>query len=376
MALLLLGPLLVAAVVLAVLRPAWGVPPWAPAGGAAALALLLAALLWLVRRGPVPAHLRALEHSWTQLVPRLPLEDAPGKGLPLAAGLAEVSIGRGSPEARAEVLAWACAAADRAARADPRLAVCAGALTRLVIEDNVAAGDDPAPVLARQVARCFEGKLPLGFAAGLLRRWGMPWWTAGKRRRLRVLLCARAFEAGLEVRDLLDLGSLCAELGAVLDVEDGDALGQLGLLWSLRAGHDWEEAGKAATAFEVAERAAGEPLLEKHPDLLLAVRGTPPLYVCAGGVWLEETCYEQEPAGGALPHTGAERLKRWLGYYFREFRPQLAAVSGRHSGAAMARLLECNGVQCPECRRRLLPRAGEVGITTEEGAGQTAAVPG
>ncbi len=393
-------PLLVAAGVLAVLQPplevlqSWNLPRWALGAAVGGLALLVALLVPLLKRRPPPPQARALNHGWTRLVRHLCVEGFPGEGLPLTAGLAEISPGRGNIEGRREVVEEARIIADRVARAQPGLALCAGVVTRLALEESEE--KEPLKALAGQVGRCFEGKMPLGFAAGLLRRSGGLRSTAAERRRLRVLLCARAFDAGLEVRDLIVLGRACAELGAVLDVDHGDALVQLRLLWSLRPGRDWEAAGSATTVFDLAQREDSESLLSKHADLLLAARGTPPLYVCGDGVWFQSECFTEEPqritsvarslhAGGGYdlivggrrlwfaedPAPLAERLESWLGWYFRAFLPQLGAYRGRRSGAAMAKLLERSGVECPECQRRLLPRIGDVAFAAE-GAEPTA----
>jgi hypothetical protein len=390
----LTGPLLVTAAVLAVLRPrlelleSWNLPQWSPAAAVGGLALFVALLIWLFKRRPAPAHGRALNHGWTQLVRHLQFTGFPGEGLAVTAGLAEMSAGRGNVNARAEVLQEARLVADKAARSDPGLAVCAGAVARLAIEELEER--DPMVALVGQVARCFEGKMPLGYAGGLLRRSSGSRSLEAERRRLRVLLCARAFDMSLEVRDLLALGCACPELGAVLKVEHGDALVQLRLLWSLRPGRDWEAAGAATAVFDVAQRAEGESLLAKHEDLLLTVRGSPPVHVCCDGVWLQNECFTEEPeqvkivargrhAGGGYeltvgdrrlrfaedPTSAAEQLERWLAWYVREFLPQLSAVRGRRSGAAMARLLERSGVECAECHRRVLPRVGDIAFAAE-----------
>jgi hypothetical protein len=55
------------------------------------------------------------------------------------------------------------------------------------------------------------------------------------------------------------------------------------------------------------------------------------------------------------------RLKRWFGYLFSEFLPQVADVHTWQApeGSKFAQFQEA--VACPKCRRPLLPRAGEVG---------------
>ena len=97
------------------------------------------------------------------------------------------------------------------------------ALYLLMIEDAAAAGDDPVPLVVEQLARCFGGRLPMVFAERLLEDWRCDWWTRGNLARLRVLLCDRAFEAGFEVRNLLDAGQSAAALGSVLGCDEGTA---------------------------------------------------------------------------------------------------------------------------------------------------------
>ena len=59
------------------------------------------------------------------------------------------------------------------------------------------------------------------------------------------------------------------------------------------------------------------------------------------------------------------RLEKWLRFFFQEFRPQLATVYRNRAPAAARRLVARNGVRCPDCRRRVLPVLGELGITAD-----------
>src|SRR5262249_18337524 len=113
--------------------------------------------------------------------------------------------------------------------------------------------------------------------------------------RLRVLLLDRAFEAGLEVRDILDVGRATPTLGTVLNVEDLGGLARLRLLWSLRASRPWDRRGQAFAAFGVAAAEDGAALLARFPDLLLAVRSSPPLYLCGRGLWFLDTWFPEMP---------------------------------------------------------------------------------
>ena len=59
------------------------------------------------------------------------------------------------------------------------------ALRRLEIEDRIAAGHDPAALVAAQLGLCFQGRLPLTFAEQLLAGWEHDCWTRANLARLR-----------------------------------------------------------------------------------------------------------------------------------------------------------------------------------------------
>ncbi len=354
----LAGPPLLAAGALAYLMPSWGVPPWVPAAGCAGLGMLIAGAVRLLWRAPGDPRERALRHAWGVLVPRLAARGFPGESLPLTASLANAGISRGEVRDRAEALEAACQAAEELTRTNPSLGLCAGVVARLAVEDRGKEAEDVVSVLADELARCLTGEMPLTFASGLLHPREVPGWGEGEHSRLRVLLCQRAFNAGLEAADLCDLGRACAPLGALLNVEDAGSLAQLRLLWSLRERRSWEEIGPAVTVFEVADSSDAADRLEQCPDLLLAAEGEPPLDVCCRGVVRPEV-------GGA-----AERLRAWVDYYTRRFLPQVAAVQKRRSPGALRPALEHNTVGCPACQQPLVPCPGEVGLAVT-----TAAVP-
>src|SRR5262249_7014079 len=125
-------------------------------------------------------------------------------------------------------------------------------LWRLSIEDAAAAGRDPVMLVVSQVERVLRGRLPAAFADQLLLHWQSDTWTEVNLARLPVLLCERAFDAGLEVPDLSELEQLAPALSDALHSEDTDGLARLRLLWTLRMGRPWERCGPAATVFELA----------------------------------------------------------------------------------------------------------------------------
>ncbi|MCI0463149.1 MAG: hypothetical protein L0Z62_39890, partial [Gemmataceae bacterium] len=397
--LLLAGPLLLAAGVLAFVElplDLGGLPPWAPAAGVGGLGLLLALLILLLWPRPGDPRQRGVNHAWTVLVPRLHRDGFSAEGLAFVAGLAGASRERGDVSARAASLPNAIEAAQKAAQADPRLGVCAGLLARLEAEDRARAGEDPVPLLAERLVGCVQGDLPLGFATGLLGPREGPAWTELERRRLRVLLCARAFEAGLGADDVIESSRICEALGLVLGNVDAEALARVRLLWSLRDERPWDLVGPATTVFDLATvPAAGEGLLAEYPDLLLAPAGDDQLYVTARGVCLAGVHMTEKPERVELvrrerefvvvagrqrfrfeddPGDLAQRLEGWLRWYFRSFLPGLTTAGAAGAPEAARKRRQRNALTCPECGVALLPCVGAVGVATQEGAAARPAV--
>jgi hypothetical protein len=225
--LVLAGPLLLLTAVLALLPSLGGLPRWLPAAVGGGLGLLTALGIWRFWPKPAEVRWRVLHHAWTVLAPYLQRQGFPGESLEVLAGLAELSTGRGDPKARAKPLAAARAACAAAARSDPSLAVWAGALTWLALDDAAREGEDPVPALAAELLRCVRGELPLGYAAELLRDRDGGRWSDEDRQALRGQLVEQASAAGLGLQALLDAGRACDALGAVLEVANERALAEL-----------------------------------------------------------------------------------------------------------------------------------------------------
>ena len=101
--LLFLVPLIVAAVVFAVLPPLLGMRPVAPVTGvlfAALMAYIAVRATWGAESGAD----RAVDHAWTLLVPRMLQVEGRRADAAFLAGLAVASRGRGDPEAREDQL--------------------------------------------------------------------------------------------------------------------------------------------------------------------------------------------------------------------------------------------------------------------------------
>jgi hypothetical protein len=408
--LVLTGPLVLAALAMAVALPAPFrlVPPLLPVVLLLLAAVVVYAVARLRRRDSAPALDRAVDHAWQRLAPRLHAADFSLDDSAFLAGLALTSIGHGQPAARQPNLARTVSLTAKAVGSGVKAARHLAGLERLAIEDAAAAGQDPVPLTTEQVGRCFEGKLPLTFAEGLLADWVSDWWTRGNRARLRVLLCDRAFEAGLELTDLVECGHLAPALASVLDTADLNGLARLRLLWSLRPRRPWDRCGEALTAFEVAGPADSRKRLGQYPDLLLVQEIPPPRWaapemaerrpwaevvVCGRGIAFQNTLFEEPPrsvevllrapedGGGSEllldgqrfsfmtdPEPLAARLERWFRWYFGEFVPRLAEVRSWRSPAVAATLHALEAVSCPECDRVLLPRIGEIGLALNDTA--------
>jgi hypothetical protein len=380
-----------AALILSLLLPLFGVPALLPVAAALTLALalgLFVSFLWREPRKPLD---RAIDYAWELLVPRLHAESLALEDSAFAAGLARASAGRGRAEVRAEALKQLRQQTETAVASAHGPVRHLAALWRLTAEDLARAGSDPVPLLVAQAGRCVDGKLPLSFIGEILHDWDAPWWTTGRRARLRVLLCDRAFEAGLEVQDLMEIGRVTSSLGAALKTDDTEGLAHLRLLWSLRPNRPWDRFGKTATVFEqAADAETSETRLAKYPDLLFTVEENPIMHVCVRGVVVQEEIFTAPPrtievvsrqlllqAGHELildersfflpddPEPVARRLERLFRYFFHEFRGLVPAVSRWRSPAVSRTLRAQNAVPCPQCRQPVLVRRGEVGIGME-----------
>lgn len=358
--------------------------------------LLLASLVGVVVRWHVgkweTLSDRAVNYAWRLLVPRLHAEGFSANDSEFIAGLALLSAeGYGSVALRQKPLEeliarTRLAVADRQAPS-PHLS----ALWRLLVEDRTGIGDDPVQLWVEQIAPCFTGKLPLACADQLLAGPEKRAFSLGNRARLRVLLCERAFEAGLETSDLLEAGRRAPALGYVLRTDNAEGLARLRLLWSLRPRKPWEEAGPAQTVFELAaDPDEGRAILEECPDLLLVSLHSPDTILCDRGVIFEQNVFTQPLAlvevtargpwkrGGydlALddkrfrfdrdPSNLVARLERWFRFYFNDFAIRLKEVfSWDASGSAIP--IGHEVATCRKCGRTFVARPGELGIPFEE----------
>jgi hypothetical protein len=380
-------------------------------GAAAVIAVLVltgAALLtqWIVRKGwpgGAPPE-RLVRHAWMLLAPRLHESDFRPDDSAFLAGLARITPPDAFPRTQTPFLVELLKRTEVAASVGACPSNQLAALHRLAVEDAFSRGADSVPLVVEQVARCFQGRLPLTYAESLLTDWCSNMWTRGARVRLRILLCDRAFEAGFEVTNLLDVGRTGPVLGEILGTDDPTGLAALRLLWSQRPTRPWDPCGEARTVFDLAADASHADLLGRRPDLLL--RQSEPLWIvaaeggeepmrpaeillCAGGVWLQDVRFvetptvveeTQTPFGGELAlgkhrfrgageiDALARRMERWSRFAFNDFLPRIAGVAAWRSPERAAILRAWGAAPCPECGRYMLARAGAIGVALDEAA--------
>jgi hypothetical protein len=396
--LVFVGPLVVAALILASLPLDLGVSRLVPVLTFLVPALLFAVWIHLANWRESPSD-RVLRLAWTRLASSLHADDFSIADSAFVAGLAEESLERGQAPARARILERMLQFTEKAVAAHPEALHHLAALRALTLADQVDAGGDPVTLTVAQVKRCFSGKLSLAYADKLLSLWRKEWQTRINLVRLRILLLDSAFEAGFEVRNLLAAGQAAPELGRALGTDDPGNVARMRLLWSLRPSRPWDRCGDAETAFGLAESGSANSILSKYPDLLLYQSGAGSgrrnpamqVIVCGRGVAFEGRLFNEPPRttewtsrqngeadrhvvlldGEGIPIRGdpdeaVARIERWFRYYFNDFVSQVAEVY-RWTSPHVAAILRAWGiVTCPECSRRFTARPGEVGISLED----------
>jgi hypothetical protein len=388
-----------------VMPGAGGMVPFGFVAGLLFVALGVEILVRMFWVQPIPLSDRALQYAWQLLVPRLHADGFKLEDSAFAAGLAQATPARRSGLVRAPLLLRLAKETEDAVQkrvAPPDHLV---ALRRLMIADAVSLGADPIPLVVEQLARCFEGKVPMAYAERLLADWEADWWTTGNLARLRILLCDRAYEAGFEVQNLLDAGRSAPALAEVLKTAEVQGLAALRLLWSARAAQPWDRNGQAVTGFEVAANPARARLLAEYPDLVLwqeerawqvmaeAGRdklGPVEVFLCARGVVLQEVLFTQTPANIEVINKSigydlilgeqrfrstedldglARRMERWFRYWFNEFLPMTKNVVNWKPPDRAALMQAWGATPCPHCGKHLLARVGEVGVALDEAVG-------
>jgi hypothetical protein len=339
---------------------------------------------------------RAIDYAWTMLLPQLHQPQFSPSDAQFLAALALASRGHGHPAWRAETLAALLTQTRQAVRMGQAGVGELAALVQLHLHDLHRQGQDPIVPLAAEVWAALSGQMPLDYAQAVLALGEAGWFDRGSKARLRVLLCAEAFAAKLEVPDLIELGRLLPNLGEILGKDDLDGLSRLRWLYSLQKSRPWQKVGPAASVFQLARYPTlSQQQLEAYPDLLLfqpmsdyadhQADPSPIIITMRGIAYRNELLTDpSEPieivprggrTGGFLLRFGRQEfahssppvklsrlLQAWVKYYFREFTPKIDRVLRWRNPAQLARLIAQKTIRCPECHLVFLKRPGEVGL--------------
>jgi len=396
------GAVLAAAVVLALLVPPRLVNPVALV---VRFVLAAAGVYGIVyfRRRPLPRPAEsAVDGGWAVLARRLVDRPEAGDGgaTRFLTRLCRASIGRGDPVVRVGVLnRVAERAAAGANESAPALELLAAA-TFLQVDDSARLGSDRAGGVAALAAAGFRDDLPfeyVGYVAEcFLGR--PPAADPADGDRLRVLLLAAAFAAGLKPRDLIDVWAVAPHLRRAMAVEPPHRLGLFHAVWGMRHTRGWEAVGPAVSAFELARVAphVSARVLADFPDALLVQRfpdapDLGPLVVCCRGVALNgflvadpeaEVGVTKDGRGyevafgrhrfvvGAKPPDGfADLVRDWLAYRARVLLPHLDGYLAPGSAEVSGRVMWPYCRRCEVCETVSAVAAGTVGtpVRTPDG---------
>jgi len=179
-----------------------------------------------------------------------------------------------------------------------------------------------------------------------------------------------------------------------LETASTDRLAILRLLWSLRPRRPWDRWAQAVTAFELAAAPdRGEAYFDKYPHLLMVDETPPQIVLCDRGVVFRNLLFNSMPrvieAKARREEDGisyelvvddhrfrmeadtghlAQRLKTWCHFFFGEFLPQIEDVMTWKAPGKCKTLYFEEPVPCPECRRLVLPKVGDVGVLVGKGS--------
>jgi hypothetical protein len=266
----------------------------APSQTFASIGGVLALGAYLVVRFTQTAHDtsedRLIDIAWLRIAPRQAGKERATRFL---IRLCRASLGRGNSVNRAELLyRLADHAREKAAESDLQLQLLA-AVSVLQVEDEAKYGRDGVAGIAELAAKGLSGTLPTDYAEYVVESYFSRPRDAGETGRLRILLLAAAFEAGLVPCDLLELWRGAPCLKQAMMMEPVHRLGLLFGLWRSRDEQAWRSVGDAMSVFELARTSPPTAIriLAQFPDLLLvhhleeeieALVG--PVLVCSRGV--------------------------------------------------------------------------------------------
>ncbi len=348
--------------------------------------LVAGGLLYLVWPTPMPAEHRLLAVAWRLLVPEILQEQMGPRDWSFLRGLVEMSNRVPTVKIDADLLLHCCEEVSVSARTEPIARACLASLSRRSIAGMRDAGEKPWDLLLTLADEVFKAKLPPVFLVELLACFHggeRDAWPKSQLNALPILLADRAFAAGVELEDWLNLGRAFAVLDAVLRLNQPMHWIRFQAFWQKRDGKHWQRAGEALTALELANASENyADILKHYPDVLLYAP-KPNIVIGTQGVWIEGACITSYPKGASIavqrgdgrytlqigeqrvrmnddPRGNLEEIRRWVEWYFRDFLPAVpnaapAMLSCRH------RMWQLGARTCPECDKKFVPCPGDLG---------------
>jgi hypothetical protein len=357
-----------------------------------AFSVLLYAAVRLIR-GPLPNPSdRVVDAAWREIAPRV------GRSLPavrLLTRLCRTSIGHGDPAERTEVV-WELVehAAVLAEKGGVYLQLLAAARI-LQAHDAAAFGRDWVHGLVTIFEPFLRGELSGSYAEAAAEvLLGTEAFGDRETARLRVLIAAAGFDAGLTPADFADLAAACSQF-ARLVAGGEDWLRLLYAVWKMRHTRPWEaHIGEAEPVFDFARSAPGISgrTLAAAPDTLLVYRFDGVAHdelgvvligrkgVTLAGVTVADpdaiVTIEKGRGSGSVLVFGPNRLavrrrlservaaalKGWLRFRAERLLPAAEQADRRGVPERIRQLITRDAFDCPLCTTRAVFRTGEVGI--------------
>lgn len=301
-----------------------------------------------------------------------------------------VSLGRGNPELRAAMLnRIAARARNKSAQSKAELQLLA-AVNVLQVEDEAQFGRDVIAGIAALSSEGFAGELPADYAEYVVESYSSREREPGEIARLRILLLAAAFEAGLVPRDLLDLWAGAPNLRRTMMMEPAHRLGLLFGVWRTREAQEWQSVGPAETVFDLARTSppTAARVLAQFPDLLLFSRPEwdievliGPLLICSRGLAVGGYLTADPDAAVRLTANGRELvygrhrielarelpaefiqvIRRWLRFRTDSMLPFIEGYLSPGSGRSAIRVLRPFCRRCSTCGTVSAVSVGAVG---------------
>ncbi len=357
--------------------------PLLPTVGVALAAIgAYAGLLFRERRVPKPDQ-RVLAAAWADLAPSVGRSP---RAVRFLARLCRASYGLGEPESRSkplwELVEHAAVLAEKGVAQTQLFA----AARLLQAHDSARIGKEWLNQLLGVFEPFLRGEVGPAYAetvAEIL----LDGDRLGERdaARLRILLPAAAYDAGLTPAGLAHLGTWCPNFGRLV-AGNADWLDLLHELWRMRSARPWENAiGPAQSVFDVTKKGGAKTLLA-YPDTLLVADSDElgELLIGRRGVTVGDSTVADPDApvrieagkkGTAIlafgPHRIAvedkltERSVRLLRGWMKFRAERLMPAAGRSAGVAMPervrQLLDPAIATCPMCSTLAFVRVGEVG---------------